>query len=103
MVGCGNRGRVGGGGVGGGITDSQHGRSAKTKLTVTKCVILGELLRIHLNAHSDTYRAGSSIARSGPALNPLPAAWNGWRQIPALRPPLSKRNGGREGQGEMEG
>ena len=42
-------------------------------------------------------RAGSSIARSGPALNPLPAAWNGWRQIPAPRPPLSKRNGGRRG------
>lgn len=48
-------------------------------------------------------RAGSSIARSGLALNPLPAAWNGWRQIPALRLPLSKRNGGREGRGEMEG
>ncbi len=44
-------------------------------------------------------QAGSSIARSGPALNPLPAAWNGWREIPALRSPLSKRNGGRGGTG----
>lgn len=50
-------------------------------------------------------RAGSSIARSGPppALNPLPAARDGWRQIPVLRPPLSKRDGGRGGRGEMEG
>lgn len=47
--------------------------------------------------------AGSSIARSGPTLNPLPAAWNGWQQIPALRLLLSKRNGRREGQGETRG
>lgn len=40
--------------VGGG-TDSEHRRSVETKLAVTKCVILGELLQIHLNAHSDTY------------------------------------------------
>lgn len=36
----------------------------RQKLAVTNCVILGELLQIHLNAHSDTYEAGSSIARS---------------------------------------
>lgn len=39
-------------------------------------------------------RAGSSIARSGPVLNPLPATWNGWWRIPVLRPPLSERNRG---------
>lgn len=45
------------GGVSGGDgTDSERQeRSVKTELAVTKCVILGELLRIHLNAHSDTY------------------------------------------------
>lgn len=48
-------------------------------------------------------RAGSSIARSGPVLNPLPATWNGWWQIPVLWPPLSERNRGwwRDGMGWM--
>lgn len=40
--------------------------------------------------------AGSSLARSGPALNPLPAAWNGWQQLPALGLPLSERKRGRD-------
>lgn len=46
---------MGWGALGGGW-HCEHGRSVKAKPAVTKCVILGELLRIHLNAHSDTYR-----------------------------------------------
>lgn len=37
-------------------TASEHGRSVRTKPSVrTKCVILSQCPRIHLNAHSDTY------------------------------------------------
>lgn len=83
-------------------TDSEHGRSVRKKLSDKVCYSRQAPLNL-FERPLRHLRAGSSIARSGPVLNPLPAAWNGWRQIPVLRPPLSKRNGGREGQGEMEG
>lgn len=58
---------------------------------------------IHLNAHSDAHGPAHPQSQSGPALSPLPAAWDGWWQIPALRVPLSKRNGGKKDRGEMKG
>lgn len=65
---------VGGGLGGGGSTGNEHGRSVKTKLAVTECVYSRRASPDPFERPLRHLRAGSSIARSGPALNPLPAA-----------------------------
>lgn len=47
---------------------------------MTECVLLQLASPYPFERPLGHLRAGSSTARSGPALNPLPAAWNGWQQ-----------------------
>lgn len=78
------------------------GEKKKKNPAVTKCAILAEAPPNLFERPLRHLQAASSIARSGPRAKSITLpAWNGWRRIPAPRPPLSKRNGGRRGDGEV--